>query len=58
MVINTSKTKTLIISTSANDRKANPGIMVEGKELESVDQMQFLGVTVDHPLVHYGSTSM
>ena len=42
MVINVRKTKTLIMSTSANDRKTNPGIMVERRELESVDQMKIL----------------
>ena len=50
MVINTSKTKTLIISTGATDSKENPGIKVEGRELESVDQIKFLGVTVDNQL--------
>ena len=43
MVINASKTKTLIISKSENGRKEITGIMVEGRELESVDQMKFLG---------------
>ena len=48
MKINESKTKTLIISTKADDYKRDPGLKLNGKDVAPVEIYKFLGIQADN----------
>lgn len=50
MMINTDKTKSMIVSSSRSDQNWDPAFTANGDNIEAVQQYRFLGVTVDSDL--------
>ena len=50
MKINTSKTKSMVISSAKGDREWDPAFTAEGDKIAAVDEFRFLGVTIANDL--------